>query len=68
LIYILTWLNKFVFVIDPQINKIIKKIPWGTQGWGMTHNGSHIFISDGSDSLYIVDENLKILETKHIKD
>lgn len=29
----------------------------------MTHNGTHIFISTGSNEIFVVDENLKILET-----
>jgi len=34
----------------------------------MTHNNSHIFISDGSNIIYIVDENMTILERMRVYD
>lgn len=38
------------------------------QGWGLTHNNTHLIISDGSSNLYITNENLTILETISVKD
>jgi glutamine cyclotransferase len=34
----------------------------------MTHNNSHIFISDGSSFIYVVDENITILERIKVYD
>ena len=32
----------------------------------MTHNNTHIFISDGSEKIYVTDSDLKILKTLSI--
>lgn len=45
-------------------SEILPRLEWNAgEGWGMTHNGTHIFISTGSNELFVVDENLNILET-----
>lgn len=66
IIYILTWRENTVFryKLDDKTGDLTKldNLGWGSQGWGMTHNNSHIFISDGSSTIYIVDENLTILD------
>jgi glutamine cyclotransferase len=33
----------------------------------MTHNNTHIFISTGSNNIYVVDEQLNILQTLAIR-
>jgi glutaminyl-peptide cyclotransferase len=55
-IYQLTWQNKKVFVYN--INNIktpIQTFNWPYEGWGITHNNNQLYISDGTENIYIVD-------------
>jgi len=53
-LYQLTWENNIVFLYNPKDLKLIKKIPWSAQGWGITHDKKNLFISEGSDKIYVV--------------
>lgn len=54
-IYQLTWESNVVYVYDiNNINKPIQTFNWPYQGWGITHNGTDLIISDGSSNLYFV--------------
>ena len=53
-LYQLTWENNIVFLYNPKDLKLIKKIPWSVQGWGITHDKTNLYISDGSDKIYVV--------------
>ena len=55
-IYQLTYQTHDVFVYDVKdITKVIQKFTWPYDGWGMTNNGTDIFVTTGSSELYIVD-------------
>jgi glutamine cyclotransferase len=51
-IYQVTWENKVGFVYDRATFKLINKIFYPTQGWGLTTVGDKIVLSDGSNVLY----------------
>jgi len=55
-IYQLTWKEGVVFVYDFDTWDLIKvfqnPLP---QGWGLTHNGTYLIMSDGSSYLYYID-------------
>ena len=54
-IYQLTWKNKLVNVYDlKDISKPIRTFTWPHEGWGITHNGTDLIISDGSANIYFV--------------
>lgn len=54
-IYQLTWQNNVVYVYSvSNIDKPEKTFTWPYQGWGITHNGTDLIISDGSANLYFV--------------
>jgi glutamine cyclotransferase len=57
----LTWREKKVLVFDKDLKKI-EELEWKKQGWGLTHNDTHMFISDGSSTIYVVDDQLSILQ------
>jgi glutamine cyclotransferase len=50
-IYQVTWENKVGFVYDKQTFRLINKIYYSTQGWGLTTVGDRIVMSDGSNIL-----------------
>jgi len=56
-IYQLTWMNHKVYVYDANTLQKVQEFNWDNQGWGITHNGTDLIISTGSNNLYFVDPN-----------
>jgi len=50
----LTWLEHRGFVYDRQTFNILRKFSYPTEGWGLTNNGSHLIMSDGTANLYFL--------------
>ena len=67
-IYILTWMEKVVYVIDKKTFKEIGKLSNTREGWGLTTDGTHLIMSDGTSNLYFNDPlnfmTKKIVEVK----
>ena len=53
-LYQLTWQNNVVLVYDPKSLALIRKMTWSGDGWGISNDGQNLYISDGSDKLYVV--------------
>jgi glutamine cyclotransferase len=53
-IYQLTWQSHVVFQYDLDF-KLLRQFPLSTEGWGMTHDSTHLIISDGSSKIYYRD-------------
>ena len=51
----LTWTSKVGFVYDLATFKLIEKINYSTQGWGLTTNGKQLIMSDGSEKIYFLE-------------
>lgn len=54
-VYQLTWQNKVGFVYDLASFKELKKFTYDTEGWGLTHDGTDLIMSDGTDQLIYLD-------------
>lgn len=58
LMYVLTWKNKLMLIIDVEQWQIIEEIPMSFtpsgQGWGLTDDGTDLIITDGSDKMIFV--------------
>jgi glutamine cyclotransferase len=54
-IYQLTWRNNVVYAYTLSDFKKVKEFPLPTEGWGITHDGSSLIVSDGSGNLYFYD-------------
>ena len=52
MIYQVTWENKVGFVYDIATFRVLNKIFYPTQGWGLTTIGDKIVMSDGTNVLY----------------
>jgi glutaminyl-peptide cyclotransferase len=54
-VYQLTWQNKTGFIYD--LNTFQKKgeFQYDHEGWGITHDGKNLIISDGTDKLHFLD-------------
>ncbi len=53
-IYQLTWTSGIIFQYDKQSFTLRRTFPWPHQGWGITHDGSSLIVSDGSATLYFL--------------
>ena len=51
----LTWQNKIGFVYDKTSFEVLEQFEYSTEGWGLTHNGSALIMSDGTSTLYFLD-------------
>ena len=50
----LTWQSHAGFVYDKNSFKQLREFSYPTEGWGITYDGSHIIMSDGSSRLYFL--------------
>jgi len=56
-IYQITWKNRTAFVYDLKTMQFLRTHRYADQGWGLTHNGEHLILSDGSSVLRFLDPN-----------
>lgn len=54
-IYQLTWVSGIGFVYDLESLQVVRQFRQFTEGWGLTHDGTHLIMSDGSATLYFLD-------------
>jgi len=54
-LYLVTWQNRVGFVYDKTTFKVINKIYYATEGWGLATIGNKIVMSDGTNTLYYYD-------------
>lgn len=52
MIYQLTWKEGKVFVYNEKDFKKIKEFDFDKEGWGITNDGKHLIISNGTNHLY----------------
>ena len=53
-LYQLTWKEHSVLVYRAKDFKLLRKLNWSREGWGITNDGSNLIVSDGTDKLYYV--------------
>ncbi len=51
----LTWQSNVGFVYDKSSFELLQKFNYSTEGWGITHDGKHFIMSDGTSALYFLD-------------
>lgn len=50
----LTWLEGTGFIYDLEDFSELGRFAYATEGWGLTHDGAHLIMSDGSANLYFL--------------
>jgi glutamine cyclotransferase len=67
-IYQLTWRSGVCFVYDKETFEKKREFRYQTEGWGLTHDGKYLIMSDGTSTLYFRDPDtftiVKKLEVK----
>ncbi len=63
-IYVLTWRAKTGFVYDVNTFEEESTFSYGKskEGWGLTHNDKHIYKSDGSENIWLLNQKTLIEE------
>jgi glutaminyl-peptide cyclotransferase len=51
----LTWQTNVAFVYDKTTFEPLRTFKYAGEGWGLTHDGSNLVMSDGSDELRVLD-------------
>jgi glutamine cyclotransferase len=65
----LTWQNKIGFIYDKETFEQLDTFSYNIDGWGLTYNGSHLIMSDGTANLYFLDTTTyKIINTINVHD
>ncbi|MCB0046508.1 MAG: glutaminyl-peptide cyclotransferase [Caldilineaceae bacterium] len=60
-IYQLTWQSNLGYVFDKETLQAEGQFSYPTEGWGLTHDGERLIMSDGTATLYFIDpESLEI--------
>lgn len=54
-IYQLTWKSRRAFVFDRETLAYQRTLQYRGEGWGLTHDGTHLIMSDGSSTLRFLD-------------
>ena len=66
-LYILTWESKVAFVYDAETLEYKSSWKYPREGWGLTTDGNHLIASDGSSTLYFMDENFALQRRVYVK-
>ena len=63
-IYQLTWQEQTAFVYDLNGFKLLKEFKYSGQGWGLTHDGTNLIMSDGTHVIRVINpENFQTIRT-----
>ncbi|MEJ7644145.1 MAG: glutaminyl-peptide cyclotransferase [Chryseolinea sp.] len=68
-LYYLTWQTKVGFIYDSKTYKQIGEFNYENEGWGLTHDGTNLIMSGGTEKLYFLDTtSLKVTRTLTVTD
>jgi glutamine cyclotransferase len=66
-IYQLTWLTNTGFAYDLRTFRKLREFHYYGEGWGLTHDGSNLILSDGTNRLrYLVPETFEVVRTLEV--
>ena len=66
-LYQLTWKSGKVFVYTPSTLRSIAELSLAGEGWGVSSDGNYLYISNGSASVQVVDEQLSKIKTIEVQ-
>lgn len=63
-IYQLTWRSNTAIVYDKATFRELRRFRYTGEGWGLTHNGTHLIMSDGTSTLRFLDpDTFRVVRT-----
>jgi glutamine cyclotransferase len=64
-----TWQSRIGFVYDKQSLEVLDTFSISTEGWGLTHDGASLILSDGTPTLHFLDpETFQETRTVEVRD
>jgi glutamine cyclotransferase len=67
-LYQLTWQTHTGFVYDLASFKLRQEFTYETEGWGLTHDGKRLIMSDGTLTLYYLDpKTLQVVDQREVQ-
>lgn len=66
-LYILTWETNVAFIYDAETLKYKSTWSYPREGWGITTDGKQLIASDGSATLFFMDENFALKRRQIVK-
>lgn len=66
-LYILTWESRVAFIYDANTLEYKSTWKYPREGWGITTDGKRLIATDGSASLYFMDERFALEERKIVR-
>jgi glutaminyl-peptide cyclotransferase len=54
-IYQFTWRNDIAIVYDADTFTVLETLRYGNEAWGVTHDGTHLIVSDGTATIRFLD-------------
>ncbi len=66
-IYVMTWQNGVIFKYGLDSLNFISEGDYPREGWGITTDGNHLYASDGSAHIYVMDKDLKLQRKLTVK-
>jgi glutamine cyclotransferase len=68
-IYQLTWTSHIGFKYNKDTFDSLGNFSYSTQGWGLTHDGAYLIMSDGTDSIMFINpEDFSVIKVIHVSD
>jgi glutamine cyclotransferase len=68
-LWLITWKENTAYVFEPDTFKPLRTHSYQGEGWGLTNDGKHLIMSDGSSTLkFINPQNFSILKTLDVQD
>jgi glutamine cyclotransferase len=62
----LTYMSNVGFVYQKETFELLREFNYTTAGWGITHDGTHLIMSDGTQKLYFLDAET-FQQVRHIE-
>ena len=63
-LFLLSWQASTAWRFDPQTLQLEKTYHYAGEGWGLSHDDTHLIMSDGSDTLKVINpENFSVVKT-----
>jgi len=68
-LWILTWKEKTAYVFEPDTFKFLRTHTYDSEGWGLTHDGKQLIMSDGTSTLRFMDpRDFSVKKSIQVKD
>lgn len=65
----LTFQENVGFIYDKNTFELLRKFTYPTEGWGITHDGNRLIMSDGTDKLYFLSpDTFEVLGSIEVRD